>query len=315
MSLTNIFIVVQNIHIGEQIRDALHNTGLDLLVMEIIDRPETLASLVITWRPQVLVAQQGLSLEGISVPVVWFDCSAFNPQAVGKAVVQAAASAVAARPALQPHKPSQMPFVFSPNLVRGGIAVGLQGVKGGVGTTTVACAIAITARHQQRQVAILDFDYNGSDCAVTLHAREDQENPHLFMSDEGILVVRAPVDLNRVWATLADEYDVIVVDAGRVGECPEAVRALARMGVQWFLVCSPETLELLDPGRYPGFRILLNRERARRWWQWDVAGTLPNDELVTDQINRGAFNMAGAPSPFALGIQGFTSRLLLGEVV
>ena len=309
MSLTNILVVAENTDIGGQVKDLLHRTGMDLLVLEVVTDPGGVPDLVVSWRPNVIVAQQGLPLEGVSTPVVCFDITAFDPRAVAEAAIHAAANSGRPDSEIQPPTPSLMPAANA----RRGIAIGLQGVKGGVGTTTIACAIAEIACRQRRKVAVIDLDRSVSDCAITLRARGDADNPHLFMSDEGILIVRAPADLNRVWNKLVDEYDVIVVDAGRAGEFPDAVRALARLGVLWFLVCSPETLERLDPGRYPGFRILLNRERARRWFQWDVAGTLPDDEQVTRQINQGAF--CNAESPFASSVQGFTARLLAGEVV
>ena len=293
-------IVALNKEVGEQAKQALHGTGKTLLALDIVTDLANMSGYVDSWKPQVLVVDSRLKIdtEGYTVPVVKFDPLAFDVETLSNRIMQP--------PASTPMAPSSPTISKQP---AHGIAVGFQGVKGGVGTTTVVAGMAEAAAQSGYRAAILDL---AGDCAITLRAQADEQDGHLYLTDKGILVVQGGADLQQIWQVLSAEYDVIVVDAGRVGEYKTETRALIRLGVLFFLVVTSREIELLQPGSYPGYRLFLNRQPDRRWWQWDMAGGVLYDPEMTDRVNRGEF---GASSPFLLGMQEFTARVVQREIV
>ena len=299
--VTTFLVVALDARVGERVREQLHGTGKALLALDVVTELAQLPEAIRSWQPQMLVVDAGLNLDPqeMGIPLVPFDPAAFDAETLADQVVEGAAPPPPPSPAWRP---------------RHGVAVGFQGIKGGVGTTAVAAGMAVAAARSGYRAAILDL---AGDCALTLRARAHEEDPQVSWSGAGggesaILIVQGPVDLKEIWSLFRDRADVVVVDAGRVGEHVAETRALTRLGVLFFLVLTAEEIELLQPGRYPGYRLFLNREPNRRWWQWDVAGGVPDDPEMSARLNRGDF---GAPSPFLLGMQEFTARVVQGEVV
>ena len=299
-SMRTFLIVASNKEVGEQVKQALHGTGKPLLALDIVTDLSNLSGYADSWKPQVLVADSRLKIdiEGCTVPVVKFNPLAFDVETLSNRIMQPPATTPTTAP---PSTISKQPAH--------GIAVGFQGVKGGVGTTTVVAGMAEAAVQSGYRAAILDL---AGDCAITLRAQADEQDGHLYLTDKGILVVQGVADLQQIWQVLSEEYDVIVVDAGRVGERKTETRALIRLGVLFFLVVTSKEIELLQPGSYPGYRLFLNQQPDRRWWQWDMAGGVLYDPERTDRVNRGEF---GASSPFLLGMQEFTARVVQREIV
>jgi hypothetical protein len=257
----------------------------------------------------VLAVDVGLQLspqdlKRLGVGVVRFDPLALDLEALAQQIVQRQGAAPE-----QTVPPTVLPRPAT------GAAVGFQGIKGGVGTTTVAAGMALSAARQRYRTAILDLDSAGGvagDCALTLRAEMDGQDTHLFTTDAGILIVQGGVDLGQIWPILSRDYDVIVVDAGRVGEHIAETRALVRLGVLFFLVVTADEIPMLQPGSYPGYRLFLNREPERKWWQWDMAGAAPYDPEMTARVNHGRF---GTSSAFLLGMSEFTTRVVAREIV
>lgn len=293
-------IVTLDKEVGEQVKQVLHGTGKSLLALDIVTDLANLSGYVDSWKPQVLVVDSRLKIdiEGYTVPVVEFNPLAFDVETLSNRIMQPPAIAPVASPSSNISKQPAH-----------GIAVGFQGVKGGVGTTTVVTGMAEAAAQSGYRAAILDL---AGDCAITLRAQADEQDSHLYLTDKGILVVQGVADLQQIWQVLSEEYDVIVVDAGRVGEHKTETRALIRLGVLFFLVVTGKEIELLQPGSYPGYRLFLNQQPDRRWWQWDMAVGVLYDPEMTDRVNRGEF---GASSPFLLGMQEFTARVVQREIV
>jgi CheY-like chemotaxis protein len=299
-SMRTILVVASSAEVGERVKRLLHGTGKPLLALDIVTDVARLAAYVDSWRPHVLAVDAGLKLseEEWRVPIAVFDPLAFDPQTLANEILH-----------LPPGAPAEAPLSIGPKRPAHGVAIGFQGVKGGVGTTTAAAGTAEAAVRCGYRAAIVDL---AGDCAVTLRARADEQDGHLFLTESGIMIVQGAADLRQVWQVLSEEYDVVVIDAGRSGEHVAEVRTLIRLGVLFFLVVTDKEIEFLQPGRYPGYRLFLNRQPDRRWWQWDVAGGAPYDPEMTDRVNRGEF---GTVSAFLLGMQEFTTRVVQREIV
>jgi hypothetical protein len=297
--ITTFLIVAFDQDIGQKVRELLHGTGMSLLALDVLTcaiDASRLREAVRSWRPQVLVVDSRVKLDPSDwdVPVVTFDPLSFDLLDLTEQILE--------RKRAIPDEP------IAPSRPHHGIAVGFQGIKGGVGTTTVAAGMAVAAARSEYRTAILDLS---GDCALTLRANPDKEDGNLFLTEDGILVVQSVADLGQIWSILSSEYDVVVVDAGRVGENVGEARALTRLGVLFFLVVTGDEIELLQPGRYPGYRPFLNRESAGRWWQLSMAGAVPDDPDLTARVNRGEF---GTSSPFLLGMGEFAARVVRGEI-
>ena len=173
-SMRTFLIVALNEEIGEQVKQALHGTGKPLLALDIVTDLANLSGYADSWKPQVLVADSRLKIdiEGCTVPVVKFNPLAFDVETLSNRIMQP--------PASTPVAPSSPTISKQP---AHGIAVGFQGVKGGVGTTTVVAGMAEAAVQSGYRAAILDL---AGDCAITLRAQADEQDGHLYLTDKGI---------------------------------------------------------------------------------------------------------------------------------
>jgi pilus assembly protein CpaE len=125
-----------------------------------------------------------------------------------------------------------------------GKAVALVGARGGVGTTTVAVNLAwYLTHHQNRRVALVDFDLQNGDCALTLNIkatpglREALVNPHRIdttllervMSPVGerlfVLSSEEPLSedlrftteaVDTLVSALRDQFHYVILDVPRV---------------------------------------------------------------------------------------------------
>jgi hypothetical protein len=306
---TTVLIVATEQETGEKLRHLLHGSGKPVLALETITDVATVPERIKSWKPHVLAVDVGLQLspqdlKRLGVGVVRFDPLALDLEALAQQIVQRQGAAPE-----QTIPPAVLPRPAT------GAAVGFQGIKGGVGTTTVAAGMAVAPTKQRNRTANLKLDSAGGvagDCALTLRAEMDGQDTHLFTTDAGILMVQGGVDLGQIWPILSRDYDVIVVDAGRVGEHIAETRALVRLGVLFFLVVTADEIPMLQPGSYPGYRLFLNREPERKWWQWDMAGAAPYDPEITARVNQGRF---GTSSAFLLGMSEFTTRVVTREIV
>jgi hypothetical protein len=297
-NLTTFLVFAPDVQLGERVKQLLHGTGQPLLALDIVADRTQLETALRAWKPRVLVADARLELKADwGLPVVEYDDGAFDAEALAARILQHETDPPEMRDAPPPERPAH------------GVAVGFQGIKGGVGTTTVVAGMALAAARKGYRTAILDLS---GDCALTLNARADEQDEHIFTSDEGILVIQGAADLPQVWQVLSEDYDVVVVDAGRDGEHATETRALTRLGVLFFLVVTAKEIELVHPGSYGRYRLFLNRQPDHRWWHLDLFAGIPDDPDLTERINRGKL---ASPSPFLEGMQAFTSRVLQREIV
>jgi hypothetical protein len=298
-NVTTCLIAASSVESGREVQELLHKTGKSLLVVDVVADATCLSMALDNYKPDVLVADDNLNLDprDYGVPVVRFGPFPIDVEDLSNQIVR---------------REGEMPSASSPvpeRTISRGVAIGFQGIKGGVGTTTVAAGMAAAAAGCGYRTAVLDL---AGDCALTLRAQPDQKDGNLYLTENGILVVQDSKDLGQTWQILQSEYDVVVVDAGRVGENVPEARALVRLGVLFFLVITTGEIEMLNPGSYPGYRLFLNRQPNRRWWQLCVAGGVPDDPEVTERVNRGTF---GASSPFLLEMQQFTTRVVQREII
>jgi len=297
--VTTCLIVALDLEVGKRVGAELHATGKPVLALDVVTELARLPETIRSWRPHVLVVDTRLHLDpqGVGLPLVPYDPAALDAETL-------AAQMLSGRPAA--------PLPPRPRLHHG-VALGFQGIKGGVGTSTIAAGVAVAAAQSGYRAAMLDL---AGDCALTLGAEALPDDPRLLLSRAAgtktpIAIVQGAVDLHEAWSRFSQMADVVVVDAGRVGEHVAETHTLTRLGVRFFLVLTAQEMELLRPQVHPGYSIFLNREPVRSWWQWDVAGSTPEDPQMHARLNRGEF---GAPCPFLLGLQTFVARAMRAEV-
>lgn len=260
--------------LAETVGRLVVQTGYDVLFLDATDDPQEALKLARAWKASAVVMEEGLQDPGFEVPVITFRAEAVKPEAIASAVL----SAAPAPPA------EEKPLAFR-------AALGFQGIKGGVGTTTIACAVAAKAAELGLRTVVLDLA--GGDCIITLRGKEDEKDRHLYVAENGIVIVAAPGGLlpQEVWDALEEDYDLIVVDAGRAGENRRAVGEMMRRGVRFFLVATPACVEDLERGAFPGYEFILNRHTGA--WKGFQA-LFPEDPDVTGAVNRGEFGKGGA---------------------
>jgi len=153
------------------------------------------------------------------------------------------------------------------------------GVKGGVGTTTLAVNFAAVLAQRQQHTVLIDLDWIGNDVAAHLGAQpqntllEIAEN--LGRMDQALfegLVTRDPLGLFLVSpadsfehrgyftepmfrefsAFLVEKYEAVVVDAGRA-ICDEVVLGALQVSNTIFLVLNQEFPAIRNAQRYLGY--------------------------------------------------------------
>ena len=293
----NVIVVAPDTGEAERLARDLAGTGKDVLVLDALGGVEKLPDALTGWRPEVLVVHRDLAEEvkGLQPrrPILVYD-----PGATADEIAD-----VLLRPPAPP--PSPPGRGTGPLRARYATVLGLQGAYGGAGTTTVACAIALAARERGLSVAVLDA--GGGDCAITLAARPDEQDPGLAVGHGVVVVVGVPPQPAGVWAALTDAYDLVVVDGGVLSSNPALIRFLIhRQGVPFYLVGHADRPVEAVP---PGYGFILNgvAERGAPWWQ-QVDARFPHVEGLTERVNAGRFH---EPSPLLAAARMFVERLTM----
>lgn len=154
---------------------------------------------------------------------------------------------------------------------RGGHVVAVSGAKGGVGTSSIALHLALTAKDQrpEAEVVIVDLDLQKPDQAVLMdipHKRGiidirgvvDELTPRhldqvLYSHPSGIKVLLGPERgeeselisskaAQQIISLLASRYDIVVIDTGSV--MGEANSTALEMAEQVVVVTTPDVLAL-----------------------------------------------------------------------
>lgn len=204
---------------------------------------------------------------------------------------------------------------------RSGRIVTVAGAKGGVGTSTVAMHLALTAQAGEAgSVCLVDFDLQTGDLRAYLnlpHRRSVVDlvdvadelslrhlNETLFTHRSGVSVLLAPdegelaedvkVDVARnVLAALRTRHDLVIVDAGAaIGDAPAAAVELADLVL---LVTTPDVPSLRGARRMldlwerlsitsPDTRLLINRHSRQREVQGRLVRTYVDRPTVETKL-------------------------------
>ncbi len=204
------------------------------------------------------------------------------------------------------------------------------GVKGGVGTTTLAVNFASVLAQRKQQTVLLDLDWIANDVAMQIGAnpqytlaevgenldRMDQSLFEGFVARDplGFYVVGPPDALEhsvyfteamfREFSTfLVEKYESIVVDCGRM-IVDEAVLAALQSAASIFVVTTQEFPALRNAQRYLGFlsrmgftqdqvKVVVNRYRKK------TTPEIATPEQVQQTLNQSIF-YGIPPSPVIL---------------
>ena len=290
--MKNVVILASTEELAEQVAYHLMATGKDLLVVDVTTTLRELGAMVASLQPDALVVQEDLTDQvKTDTPIFTFGAD-FTPD-------QADPLADAILRGMTERKPEPVPTSYATQYYSAALA--FQGIKGGVGTTSLACGAAVVATRAKQRTVILDLA--GGDCVRTLRGRRHEDGR--FVTEVGVDIIAGAVDVEQAWPRLRQDYDVIVVDAGRVGRYKSAVRALGRRGVRFYLVTTPAWLHLVN-GSYPGYELLINRVDRVKYEGTEV----PLDPDLSSRVNKGSF---ASSSPFLVGVEHFVLNVMRGQ--
>ena len=194
------------------------------------------------------------------------------------------------------------------------------GVKGGVGTTTLAVNFASVLAQRKRQTVLMDLDWIGNDVAMQIGAspqytlaevgenldRMDQSLFEGFVTRDalGFYVVGPPDALEhsvyfteamfRDFSTfLVERYESIVIDCGR-NVVDEAVLAALQAAGTIFVVTTQEFPALRNAQRYLGFlhRLGLTNDQIKvviNQYRKKTTGEIATLEQVQQTLNQSVF--------------------------
>ncbi|MBU0492909.1 MAG: ParA family protein, partial [Chloroflexi bacterium] len=164
-----------------------------------------------------------------------------------------------------------------------------QGLQGGVGVTTVLCAVAARGAALGYPVVILDL---GGDCAATLGQTPEPARQEPYITQHGIVIYPPELLPPDQVGPLCDMHRgrgaLVLVDAGTIQDDPPALVAALDRGGHLFLLATPRCEFLVDTTYQARYRpqVLINRE-TRATWRHTYAQHFPEDEGVTAAINHG----------------------------
>lgn len=290
-NMRNVVVLASTEELAERVAYHLMATGKDLLVVDVTTNLRELGAMVASLQPDALVVQEDLADQvKTDTPVFTFGAD-FTPDRADPL-----ADAILRGMAERKPKPASTSYATQYYST----ALAFQGIKGGVGTTSLACGAAVVATRAGQHTVVLDLA--GGDCVRTLRGRRHEDGR--FVTEIGVDIIAGAVDVDQAWPRLQRDYDVIVVDAGRVGRYGPAVRALGQRGVRFYLVTTPAWLHLVN-GSYPGYELLINRvTRASEGTE------VPLDPDLSSRVNKGNF---ASSSPFLAGVEHFVLSVMRGQ--
>lgn len=259
-------IICRSRELASQIEDQLLMSGFSIACYG-AGGPEQAQSLARATQPEVALMESGLNIAPPSgARVVHFDPARFDPAEVARRIADPEpASAV---PCAPPPTPS----------LTWRTALGFVGMAGGVGTTTLVCALALAAARRGENALVVDMA--GGDCLPTFGGELRRETAAWSVRKKeygerlGVIVASSLSRIER-------QPDVLLVDAGSLREMARA-DALTRSGITLFYVV-PHDLDAAGLTHPTKERRLVNKASKAG------EGRIPFDEALTARINAGRF--------------------------
>lgn len=224
-------VVMRDLELARRISDQIAFTGYNAVVVGVA-APEEAAAKERAIQPQIILVEQGVA-NAISSPTrqVTFDPKNFDPVALARAILDGQK----AEPAIAVPQPAPASLSWR-------TAIGLQGISGGVGTTTLTCAFALAAARRGERVMLVDM--GGGDSLPTFGLRLSRE-PKVWQVREnevqGRLSIVVADTLSQI--QMSRTVDVLALDLGAITQRARADEAIC-YGARVFYVI-PQAMDAL----------------------------------------------------------------------